>query len=56
MRFYIYVDTARQWRWYLLSPNNRKIADSAEGYYNKNDCLAGINLVKGAWNALVYEI
>jgi uncharacterized protein YegP (UPF0339 family) len=47
MRFYIYVDVNRQWRWRLVAANNRIIANSGEGYYNKADCLAAINLVKG---------
>lgn len=45
MHFYVYLDTNRQWRWTLFAANNRKIANSGEGYINKQDCLAGINLV-----------
>ena len=56
MKFYIYKDTAGEWRWYLNAANNRKIADSGEGYNNKQDCLDGIDLVKSAFNAPVYEI
>jgi uncharacterized protein YegP (UPF0339 family) len=55
MAFYIYVDKQGYWRWYLLAGNNRKIADSGEGYYNKADCLHGIDLVKGAYSAPIYE-
>ena len=32
------------------------IADSGEGYFNKQDCLHGIELVKGAYNAPVFEV
>lgn len=46
MNFYIYKDRAGEWRWFLFSANNKKIADSAEGYHNKADCLAGIDLVR----------
>jgi len=45
MAFWIYVDKAGQWRWYLIAANNRKIADSGESYYNKSDCLSAIGLV-----------
>lgn len=38
-----------------MAANSRKIANSGEGYYNKADCLAAINLVKGSTNAPVYE-
>lgn len=48
MLYVLYVDANRQWRWYLLAANNRKIANSGEGYVNKSDCLAAINLVKGS--------
>jgi uncharacterized protein len=45
MAFWIYVDKAGLWRWYLVAANNRKIADSGESYYNKSDCLSAIGLV-----------
>lgn len=51
MYFSIYKDVAGYFRWTLYAANNRKIADSGEGYYNKSDALNGINLVKGT-NAL----
>lgn len=35
-----------QWRWRLRAANNRIIANSGEGYYNKEDCIHAINLVK----------
>jgi uncharacterized protein len=56
MTFYIYKDQAGYWRWYLKAANNKKVADSGEGYNNKQDCLYGIDLVKSAFNAPVYEI
>jgi uncharacterized protein YegP (UPF0339 family) len=56
MTFYIYKDRAGLWRWYLTAANNKKVADSAESYYNRQDCLHGIELVKGAWNAPVVEV
>ncbi len=56
MKFYVYKDNAGEWRWYLKAVNNKKVADSAEGYTNKQDCLDGIKLVKSASNAPVYEI
>lgn len=56
MAFYVYKDVGGYWRWYLKASNGRKIADSGEGYYNKTDCVSAINLVKGAYNASVYEL
>jgi len=53
MFFEMYKDAMLQWRWHLYASNGRIIADSAEGYFNESDCLHGINLVKGAYNAPV---
>ena len=55
MYFTIYKDAALQWRWNLRSANHLIIADSAEAYHNKADCLHGIDLVKSAYNAPVYD-
>jgi len=54
--YYIYQDSRREWRWYLMAANNRKIADSGEGYSNEQDCVAAIGLVKGSSNAPLKKI
>ena len=56
MFFVLYRDTASQWRWTLYGANNRKIADSGEGYLDKADAQHGIDLVKSTHqNSPVYE-
>lgn len=55
MRYLIYKDVQGHWRWTLFAANNRKIANSGEGYHNKQDCLNAINLVKGTHSTPVYE-
>jgi uncharacterized protein YegP (UPF0339 family) len=45
-RFELYRDSQNQWRWRFVASNGRTIADSGEGYHNKQDCLDGITLVK----------
>lgn len=55
MYFEIYKETAAtrglinsttgQWRWRLKSQNHETIT-SGESYYNKQDCIHAINLVK----------
>lgn len=55
MAFYIYIDNQGRWRWQLIANNGRIIADSAQGYINKKDCLHGITLVQGSATAPVYE-
>lgn len=54
MYYVIYVDTQGYWRWTLFAGNNRKIANSGEGYFNKKDCEHAVNLVKGSSDAPVY--
>jgi uncharacterized protein YegP (UPF0339 family) len=55
MAYYMYRDVQGQWRWYLLAANNRKIAESGEGYHNKQDCRNAITLVSTSGNCPVYE-
>ena len=38
-----------------MHEKDRKIADSGEGYNHRVDCLAAIELVKGAVKAPVHE-
>ena len=55
MRYQLYKDAQNYWRWRLLAANNRIIANSGEGYGNKVDCVAAINLVKGSASAPVMD-
>lgn len=48
MRYVVYQDQQRYWRWRLLAANNRIIADSGESYFNKQDCVNAIALVKSS--------
>lgn len=41
--FLVYLDATRQWRWTLYALNGRKIANSGEGYFNKQDCINAIH-------------
>lgn len=55
MRYKVYKDNKGEWRWRLLASNNRVLADSGEGYKNKQDCLQAIELVKRSFTAPVEE-
>lgn len=55
MTYYLYRDVNQFWRWTLEAANNRKIANSGEGYHNKQDCIAAINLVAGSSGAPIRE-
>jgi len=46
MRFEIFRDEQKQYRWRLKAGNNKIIASSAEAYHNKADCQHGIELVQ----------
>lgn len=43
--YVVYQDASGEWRWQLRAGNNRIIADSGEGYHNKQDCLHAVALV-----------
>ncbi|MDX6593190.1 MAG: uncharacterized protein QOJ13_2386 [Gaiellales bacterium] len=45
-RFLIYRDHAGEWRWTFIAPNNRRMADSGEGYANRSDCEDAIDTLK----------
>lgn len=45
MTFYLYKDNKQEWRWRLKSNNGNIIADSGEGYKNKNDAITMINKI-----------
>lgn len=36
---YVFKDIAGEWRWTRKSTNGRIVADSSEGYANKEDCV-----------------
>lgn len=53
--YVVYKDSSGEWRWQLLAANKRIIADSGEGYHNKQDCLHAIALVKDSKDAPIEE-
>lgn len=53
--YYVYLDTSTpsRWRWTLFAANNRKLANSGEGYNNYADCIAAINIVANTAGAVI---
>lgn len=45
-KFELYQSPNGEWRWRLVAPNGRTIADSGEGYSSKQACQDGIESVK----------
>ena len=41
-RFVIYVDRGGQYRWRLIAPNGKILADSGESYVTNAGCREGI--------------
>jgi uncharacterized protein YegP (UPF0339 family) len=56
MAYYVYKDIAGEWRWYLLAANNRKLANSGEGYKNLADCRSAIDLVASSYGVPVHGL
>lgn len=55
-QFVVYKDDAGEYRWRLYAQNSKIIADSAEGYKNKADCVHGAKLVSSiASGALIWD-
>jgi uncharacterized protein len=56
MKFEIYLDTKKQYRWRLKASNGQIIADGSEGYTKKENCQNGISLTKGCASATVSDL
>ena len=56
MKFQIDKNSAGQFIWRLLAANGKIIATAGESYVRKEDCVHGINLVKGTTSLSQYEI
>ena len=46
MRFILYRDVKKEYRWKMVASNGNIVADSGEGYKNKKDCLATVDSIK----------
>ena len=58
LKLLVYRDEKREWRWRLVAPNGRILADSGEGYKKRQGALKGFasireNLAKGLVKTIV---
>ena len=53
--FTVYKDRAKEWRWRLVAANGRIIADSGEGYTERNDAVEALERVKAHSKASTIE-
>lgn len=44
--FYLYIDRAGEYRWRLLAANNQIVADSSEGYANRQGALQAVGRIQ----------
>jgi uncharacterized protein YegP (UPF0339 family) len=58
MRYEIYQDKKKKWRWRLIATNGRKLAVSSEGYDGEMHCRECLYLSRsrGAESASVYKV
>ncbi len=56
MPLHIYKDTADEWRWSLVADNGEVIADSSEGYTERNDCAEAAVRVAKEFNEEIESI
>lgn len=52
MRFVIYPDQRGLWRWRIIAANNRIVADSGEGYANKQNAERAVQMIQSFGEAL----
>ena len=45
-KFQLYIDKNKEFRFRILAPNGRIVADSGEGYETKAKCLKNIKKLK----------
>ena len=43
MKFEVYKDKSKEWRWRLKARNGRKVANSGEGYKRKSACVKSMS-------------
>ena len=56
MEYVVWKDEASQlFKWTLYTDNNRKICESVEKYYNRDDAHAAVQVVKNTTNVPVVE-
>ena len=56
LKFELYEDKKKEYRWRLKAANGQTIASSSEGYKDKADCTKAIDLIKsGAGKAEVAD-
>ncbi|HEV2720728.1 MAG TPA: DUF1508 domain-containing protein [Thermoanaerobaculia bacterium] len=56
MKYYYGRDVRDEWRWQLLTDNQKIVAVSPKGYNHERDCVAAIERVKCSQDAPVVKV
>jgi uncharacterized protein YegP (UPF0339 family) len=46
VKFIVYKDDAKEWRWRLRHKNGNILAEGGEGYKNKKGCLKAVERIQ----------
>ena len=49
----VYKDKSNEWRWRFRGSNNETMADSSEGYKNREDMFSAMEQVCGGWTSSI---
>jgi len=56
VKFTVYRDADKQWRWRLTARNGKILADSGEGYRRRIDCNTAIQSIRGGAAKATIEV
>jgi uncharacterized protein YegP (UPF0339 family) len=56
MKFEIYRDAAKEYRWRLKAPNGQIVASAGQGYKAKADCTKGVERLQGDLSKYKFEV
>ena len=56
LKFEIYQDAAKEFRWRLKAGNGETLATSGQGYKAKADCTKGVERIKSEADKLTFEV
>lgn len=56
LKFEIFQDTAKEFRWRLKAGNGEVLATAGQGYKAKADCLKGVERLKNEADKLTFEV
>ena len=56
LKFEIYQDAAKEYRWRLKASNGKILATSGQGYKAKADCQKGVDRLKARLSRLTFEV